>query len=78
MTTGIPSLRCFMIFTTRYEAVADGMHEIEFFILFLYKKIDVAKIVKSAVYSRKFPAIESDIRPCECCECLDPSLQTVV
>ena len=46
----------------------------EFCMLFLYKKIDVTNIVKSAVYNGQFFGHKSDIRPCECGECLDPPL----
>ena len=38
------------------------------------KKRDAAKIVKSDVCNGLFPAITSDICPCECCACLDPPL----
>ena len=39
---------------TDLKLTTDGIQEIEFCILFLYKKIDVTKIVKSAVYNGQF------------------------
>ena len=36
------------------------------------KKRNVANIVKSDVCNGLFPAMNADILPCQCCECLDP------
>ena len=38
-------------------------------------KREVVTIVESTGSNRIFPATPSDIRLCECCECLDPPLQ---
>ena len=46
--------------STDLKKTTDVIHQIDFCILFLYKKRDVANIVKSTVCNRLFPAIKSD------------------
>ena len=55
-----------------YEAVAYGSYQVDSVIVFQLSKREVVTLWSRLQYN--ISVIKSDIRLCECCECLDPPL----